>query len=255
MKTAFIHRISKGSKFNQIYIPKEMDSSFKVGSLVEISLIKRKIYASKNFSLIEFKQTLIDEIFSSLSNFNEIQQIFIVGSFLTKKEDYNDIDILLITKEEISEKVHNFLTNKFNLKFHVICTTKHNLKELTKIDPLIRNMLHEYISTDKIILPKREIDKEHLKFLLMMPEDLLEVNVSGKEYYNSLRRLLAIEKFLENKDENPEKIEIELKAILEDKLLFLLKNNEIIEGNALKKIRETIKNKLDKIKRILNGQK
>ena len=253
METTFKHRISKGSRFNQIYIPKEMERTFKVGNLVEIRLIEKELFYSKNLKLGEFKEKLIKEIFSFLSQYKQIEQSYIVGSFLTSKADYNDIDIILIAKKDIKE-VHNYLTDKFNLKFHVICMTKENLEKLLRIDPLTRSMFYYCASHDKLPEFKKEIDKKHLQFLLMMPEDLLEINTSSKLYYDSLRRLLTIEKFLENKSEDPQEINRELQKLIKPNMLLSLKANEIIEGKALEEIRDIIKSKLKIIKGIIKGR-
>ena len=255
METKFIHRVSKGSRFNQIYIPKEMESSFKVGDMVEIKLIEKKLFYSKNLRLGEFKEKLIKNILSALSTFNEIEQIFIIGSFLTTKADYNDFDIVLIAEKDISNKIYAYLTDKFNLKFHVICISERNLEKLLKIDPLTRSMFYYYVSSSRIPEHKREINKKHLNFLLMMPEDLLEINISGKAYYDSLRRLLAIERFLANKDEDPLQINDELKELMSPNLFLSLKNNESIEGHALEETRKIIKEKINKIREFLNEQK
>ena len=78
----FIHKISKGSRFNQIYIPKEMNSVFGIGDVVEIKLLSKKesFYYSKNLKkLTNYKENLVKEIFSSLASFSDIRQVFIVG--------------------------------------------------------------------------------------------------------------------------------------------------------------------------------
>lgn len=105
-KSAFRHRVSKGSRFNQIYIPTGMAEIFEVGDLVKIRLImkKERVYYSENLRKLgrisEFKENIIKQIFSLLEKFKEIKQAFVVGSFLTEKADYNDIDIM---SEEIEE--------------------------------------------------------------------------------------------------------------------------------------------------------
>src|SRR3989344_8304572 len=99
----FVHKISQGSKFNQIYVPREAEKEFEVGDLVEVKLLKKKIglyYSQKSIELSKFKGKLINEIFAFLSENKKIKQVFIFGSFLTKKIDYNDIDILVIAEKE-----------------------------------------------------------------------------------------------------------------------------------------------------------
>ena len=254
----FIHRISKGSRFNQIYVPKEVESEFEVGDIVEVRLMKKKqnLYYSSNLpKLSEFKKKLIKDVFYLLSQFKEIKQIFIFGSFLTQKIEYNDIDILILTEkddEKFEKNIYNKLTEEFNLKFHVICIEKDKLRELLKINPLIRSMFYYYVSNKKFELPKEtSIDEKHIRFLLMMPEDLLEIRLNSKVFYDNLRRLISIEHFLENKDENPNKVNDELKELLGETLLSDMRANNEIDETTIKKLRTIIKVKLKKIKNLL----
>ncbi|MEK6889432.1 MAG: hypothetical protein AABW80_04990 [Nanoarchaeota archaeon] len=252
----FTHKVSKGSAYNQIYIPRRMETHFEVGDIVEIKLIRKNdnlyYHNIKESNLSEFKRKLIANIIQELNKFKEIEQIIFTGSFLTSKIDYNDIDIILITDKKesnIEEKAFNHLTDIFNLKFHIISINKSNLSHLLKICPLTRSMFHFSISNKKIILNKeREINKPHLNFLLMMPEDSISLNLSSKTLYNSLRRLIAIANFLSNKDENPQEIDLEIKFLIKEVLFSQIKSNEAIDKSQESKIKSIIKEKLNKIK-------
>ncbi|MEK6885030.1 MAG: nucleotidyltransferase domain-containing protein [Nanoarchaeota archaeon] len=252
MKSQFIHKVSKGSRFNQIYIPKNVEG-FEVGDTVEVRLLKKytSLYYSHNLKISEFKEKLITNIFSFLSQFKEISQIFIFGSFLTTREDYNDIDILIITPKEIKkieERIYNDITNKFNLKFHIISISERQLNNLVHTCPMTRSMLYSFVSNKKFSLPSEtRLDKNHIKFLLMMPEDLLDIKINSKVYYDNIRRLITIERFLEKKDADPLRISSELERVLEKNILKLTKDNESINENILKKLKEVIINKLKNI--------
>lgn len=251
----FVHKVSKGSRFNQIYVPKDMENIFEVGDIVEVKLLKKNIqlFYSKNIQkLSEFKERLIKEIFFILKDLKEIKQIFIVGSFLTQRIEYNDIDVVIMTdNKKIEEIVYNKLINKFNLKFHVISITKNDLMSLEQICPLTRSMFYYNISNKKFEILNKKIDKKHIKFLLMMPEDLLEINVNSRVFYDNMRRLMTIERFLENKDGDPSKIDDELKILVGEFLFLQIRNNENIDKKIIKKLREIIKVKLDKINKLL----
>jgi len=252
----FVHKVSKGSRFNQIYVPKEMESVFDIGDIVEVRLLEKslKLCYSKNLlKLTEFKEKLISEIFSFLSKFKEIEQIFVVGSFLTQKIEYNDIDIVVITdNKKIEETVYNKLVDRFNLKFHVISISKKNLSSLEQICPLTRSMFYYNISNKEFNLSlDKKIDKKHIEFLLMMPEDILEINVNSRVFYDNMRRLITIEGFLEGKDEDPIKVDDELKILIGELLFNYVKNNENLDTKEIKKLREIIKMKLVKINRLL----
>lgn len=255
----FEHKVSKGSRFNQIYIPKEMEAVFEVGDIVEVNLLKKKeqLYYSKTLRQVsEFKEKLIRDVFSYLANFPEIKQIFVFGSFLIEKIDYNDIDLLVILEKKepnIEEKIYNRLVNRFQLKFHIITISEDVLYNLIKICPLTRSMLHYYISNKKFETPlDKVLDKKHIKFLLMMPEDLLKISMSSRIFYDNIRRLITIKKFLENQEIDPVKINLELKSLLKNEFMHAqLKNNEEIDGETLGYLRKIIKKELNEIKKIL----
>ena len=249
----FVHKVSKGSRFNQIYVPKEMEKEFEAGDLVEVRLLekKAKLYFYNIKRINKFKEKLIREIFSFLSCFNEIKQVFAVGSFLTQKEDYNDIDLLIITKENSEEKNYNELINKFELRFHIIIIPEGRFLNLKKTCPLTRSMLYHNISNREFKSEKSKVDVKHIKFLLMMPEDLLKVKARSRAFYDSIRRLITIEKFLEDKEKSPLIINKEMEQIAGRDICLLIKNNEEVDRRILEKLREIIKIKLRDIKTIL----
>ena len=261
MEIKFIHKISKGSRFNQIYIPKEKDKEFEIGDLVEIRLLQKKnrLYYSKNLKkLSEFKERLISEIFRLLSGYGEIEQVFVFGSFLTMREDYNDIDILIISdKEKIEDKIYEDLADKFNLKFHLIRLTADELEKQIRICPLIRGMIHSSVSNEEIKnLSDRDINKDHIKFLLMLPQDVLNVDVNSKMLYDSLRRILVIESFLKNIDISMKEVSDKIISLIGDYLYNKIRKNEIIKRQENNMIKKVIKKRLKIINNLLkNGQK
>jgi len=248
----FIHKISKGSRFNQIYIPKEMNGVFEIGDVVEIKLLSKKeiFYYSKNLKkLSNYKEKLVKEIFSFLSDFSDIKHIFIIGSFLTNKIDYNDVDILLISNKNIEIEVYNKLIDKFNIKFHIISISEERFEYLQYSCPLTRSMLSYFVSNKEFNLPEEiKVDKNHIRYLLMTPEDLLKVNPGSRAYYDSIRRLITVENFLENKPVDILEISNQLTKIIGETLFFLIKGNEIIEKEQIEFLRGIIKRKLDLIK-------
>ena len=193
-----------------------------------------------------------------MQRFSEIKTVFIVGSFLYETV-YNDIDIIIITdkEEKISEKnIEDLLIKTFNQKFHALLFNEEKLKILIEKDPITRVMFNNYISNKKIDFDyKKKIDERHIKFLLMMPEDLLELNLPSKFFYDNLRRLVAIEEFLRNKDLEREKLLNLIGKEINTKLLDKIKNNEEINNKELNILREFIKKKIKDIKKMMkNGQ-
>jgi len=259
----FKKTVSKGSRFNQIYVPKNMENLIEVSDEVEVRLVKKHnvFYYSKCLSkLSEFKENLIKDVFSFLNeNFN-LGQIFIVGSFLTEKISYNDIDIVLTSEKSNSkfeEAAYSKLIEKFNLKFHILSINGKRFQNLLKICPLTKSMFSNFISNKPMKIPsERLIEQRHIKFLLMMPYDLLEIKLNSRAFFDNLRRLITIEKFLKNKNLSMADINGELKNLVENRLYAKIKNNEEIEENSINFLRNIMRTKLKIIESLIkNGKK
>ena len=243
----FIHKVSKGSRYNQIYVPQSM-GEFEVGDTVKVILLEKKarLFSSKNLDLSTFKEEIVAKIFKLLKG-----RAFIFGSFLFKKADYRDIDILVIGEDE--EKAYKILTEKLELKFHVISMKEDAFENLIKTCPLTRSMLSYFVSNKEFNLPKQEYDKKHIQFLLMMPEDLLKINAGSRAFYDSLRRLIAIERFLDGKNLNSSEIEKELEKLLKDLFKVMKENGSIIE-KQVDDVRKLIQMKLRIINKLMEAQ-
>ncbi|MDO8509398.1 MAG: nucleotidyltransferase domain-containing protein [Nanoarchaeota archaeon] len=255
----FIHRISKGSKFNQIYVPKEAEEKFEIGDLVEVRLLAKKtdLYFSRNsIKLTKFKEKLIKDIFAFLSKNTDIKQIFIFGSFLTKKIDYNDIDIMIVgEKDELMEnKIYEELIDEFNLKFHVLYIKEEKLENLLMTNPLIRNMIYYCVSNKKLkSLPEIEINEKDIRFSLMLGEDVLDVDVNSRMLYDALRRVLLIKYFVKKEDISLPEITQLIISLLGRNLYEDARKDSIVNESSRNKIKHIIeenikfiKNKLEK---------
>ncbi|MBW2988957.1 hypothetical protein KY358_01425 [Candidatus Woesearchaeota archaeon] len=257
-KLVFRKKVSKGSRFNQIYIPKCLENRISVGDEVEVRLVKKHIglYYSRGLGkLSAFKENLIRDIFSFLESFDKILNIFVVGSFLSMKIDYNDIDIVIITEERedgIEEQVYGKLIDKFNLKFHILNIGRKKLEYLLKACPLTRAMFSLYVSNKDVNLEKKKIiDKNHLSFLLMMPEDLLEIRLSSRVFFDNLRRLIVIEMFLDDKSLELEDVSSELSDLIGKRLYQRMKDNLEVEERVVGDMRAVIKAKLIRIRKMI----
>ena len=76
----------------------------------------------------------------------------------------------------------------------------------------------------------------------------MKVNPGSRAYYDSIRRLITIENFLENKPIDILEISSHLTKIIGETLFFLIKSNEIIEKEQIEFLRKIIKEKLSTIK-------
>ena len=184
-----------------------------------------------------------------MGKFKEIKQAFFFGSFLTKKVEYNDIDLLIVAENKrFDEIVYKEIIDKFNLKFHIISISEDKFFELSEICPLTRSMLSQSVSNKKFKMPEKRIDKKHIEFLLMMPEDLIKIRADSRVFYDNIRRLIVIEIFLENNEKSNKTAEKEMTESL-GKMFEKMKNNEEISDKEVEEIRKIIKNKLAKIRK------
>ncbi len=255
----FIHKVSKGSRFNQIYVPLDYSNEFEVGDFVEVKLLKKQIkifYSESMEKLNEFKEKLIKDIFNFLKKYHEIEQVYIFGSFLSKREDYNDIDVLIISEnEKLDNEIYEELVEKFNLKFHVITISMDKLEVQIKIDPMFRNIIYTSVSNKEIInLPQRKVDKNHIQFFLMYPEDSIKVNLESSSYYNAIRKVFVIECFLRKKEISSEDMKKEIISKLNPDIYKKIINNEILRKEELDKIKKVISNKLRNIYLLLKNE-
>lgn len=258
----FIHTISKGSRFNQIYIPKVYEKMFDVGDLVEISLIEKKkiFYSNSANKLSSFKEEIIRKIFSFLSSYKEIKKVFIFGSFLTKNTDYKDIDILILIdneNEKFEKNVFHSLSNNINLNFHLISLHNDRFNESMKNNPLMRNIVYFSISNKEFVkLPDIEINEKIISYELMFPEDILDVEVSSAMIYNSLRRVILIENFLNKKDILPQEIDKIISNLIDKELYENIKKDIPISKNKEVEIKNIIRKKIKEFHKIIkNGKK
>jgi len=298
-ETMFKKSVSKGSRFNQIYVPRSMDGIIGIGDLVEVRLLKKHqelFFSNKKIKLSDFKKRLIKDVFLELKRYKNIKSVFFVGSFLTKIVGYNDVDMVLVTdkkeskgfemseiatrnlpasarsKRAISEhaqehasrssaavldkKIKDELANKFNQNFHIILYTGKELRDLLAVCPLTIAMFTDFVTNKKTSFrEKTKLDKKHLLFLLMMPEDLLKIEMPSRVYFENLRRLTTIERFLENKSLDKQSIETDLRIQIKKELYNRLESDEAINDKELKSLREIINNKINKIKRRLEDGK
>lgn len=256
-ETIFKKNVSKGSRFNQIYVPRSMDGLIGAGDLVEVRLLKKcqeLFLSNKKIKLSDFKKRLIKDVFIVLKKYNNIKSAFFVGSFLTKIVGYKDIDITLITDKKGSgvflEKVKDELANKFNQNFHLISYTEKELRDLLAVCPLTIAMFTDFVSNKKASFrEKTKLDKKHLLFLVMMPEDLLKIEMPSRVFFENLRRLTTIEKFLEKKSLDRQSIENDLRIRIKKELYSRLKSDGAINDEELKSLRDIIHNKIKNIKK------
>ncbi|MCX6742566.1 MAG: hypothetical protein NTX24_05370 [Candidatus Pacearchaeota archaeon] len=229
-----ISRISKGSRMDQIYIPKNR-SGLNIGDYVIVRLISleergqlkkqekdlRKPFFYGINRIEPIKMEIINRIFGILDKF-QFENVIITGSLLEKGFNFNDIDLVLVSEEQDhgkKETIESQIMNSVGIKTHIIMLSKKTLISGLETDPIYESMISRCISRERIVFNyKRQILPRFLDLQLLKSKDLIknyqEYNGREKEYL--VKNLVSISLFLEGKrikqDEIARKIRAELKT-------------------------------------------
>ncbi len=227
-----VSRISKGSKMDQIYIPKNR-AGLNIGDYVVVRVVsleeqeqlkkheknlkKPFLYGINNIEPI--KMEIISRIFGILDKF-QFENVIITGSFLEKGFNFNDIDLMLVSEEENSAKkeiIESKIANSIGIKPHLIVLSKKILISRMETDPIYESMIGKCISRERIVFNyKRQILPRLLDLQLLKSKDLIgnfqEYNGQEKEYF--VKNLVSISLFLEGKKIKQEEIARKIKAKL-----------------------------------------
>ena len=254
-----IAKISKGTKMDQIYIPK-MREGLEIGSYVIIKKIEQKedhseinkpfFYGLK--SIEQIKLDIINKIFLLINKYiKNCDNIIITGSFLDLDFKFNDLDILLITNNRINKKLLNKnIKSKIGIKSHIIALSKKELQIGLSTDPLYILMLSKCVSMKRLIYKsKRKIDYKLLDLHLLKSEPLIHSFdiTNGNEKYYLTRNLIAINLFIEDKKITKELIDKEIKSVFDLESIEKIKNNLLDKKKFLSTYQEKYKETQNKI--------
>jgi len=259
-----IAKVSKGSKMDQIYLPKNR-IGITAGEYVIVSPLGGKIDEMKRnnefkplfYGLKEIepiKLMIINEIFSIISKENP-DNVMITGSFLEKGFRFNDIDILIIKEGKINPYLNEKIQNKIGINPHLIVIDNKSLLEGLETDPIYSMMLSKCISKERLIFKqKRKINPKLLDIQLLKSKSLIDNFdiLNGEEKYYLTLNMVSILLFIENK-----------KLTKEDADNYILKNlskideikYNLIGKDFIKKYNEIYKKTFSLILNRANEQK
>jgi len=235
-----IGKISKGSKMDQIYLPKNRES-LATGSYVLIKpleTIKQQIkpYFYNIKSIEPIKLQLINQILGIIDNYIKNENILISGSILDKGFNFNDIDVIIVAEEEVNgKKIKLLIEQKIKIKTHILIFDNKTLSKGLATDPLYQLICSRVVSKKRFIYPiKQEINYKILDLHLLKSKLLINSFdiLNGNEKYQLVRNLVAIYLFLENKKITQESVSREIKKQLADP--GKIKQN-LLDKNFLKK--------------------
>jgi len=258
-----ISKISKGSRMDQIYIPKNRQG-FSLGSYVVIQpLLKKETPAENPFfyhtgNLETLKVKIIDEIFYTIEkNIESYENIIITGSFLERGFRFNDIDVLIISDECIIERdCKKILEEHIGITIHLIIIDNKSFINGLRTDPLYQAMVSKCVSKKRFVYNVRnEFKYKILDLHLLKSKALIDSFdiLSGDEKYEMVRNAASIALFMDNKKISKENIDKFINTLFGKNMNKEIKENMIFDKQDFLRRYKSFHEAL--FKKILNGIK
>ncbi len=217
----FIGKVSKGSRMNQVYIPKHRLTP---GEYVLISPAIEKPAPSiftHNAELPDAKKLIIERVFAIIRENSEPENIFINGSFLDKGYGFDDLDIIIIGLKKNSAEIRKRIVEFSDIRPHLIFMDYRELQKSMNHDPVFELSMSRYVSMKRYVTrKKREIHYKFLDLALLKGKEFtnnFEV-LNNKEIYKYLRNIIAISLFLDGKALTYPKINKDIEQIFRIKI-------------------------------------
>lgn len=246
-----IAKVSRGSKMDQIYLPKNR-IGMTAGQYVVIAPLKERLVEEQKFkpffynlsNLEPLKLEIIHSIFNIIEKINP-ENIIITGSFLERGFRFNDIDILIIKEEKINpEPLKNKIEELLSIKTHILPLSAKTLISGLSTDPLYSLMLSKCISRNRIIFKsKRMINYKILDLQLLKSKSLIDNFdiLNGDEKYYLTLNLVSILLFIQNKKLSKDIINKKIEEIFKIKIKEI-KENTLQKNQFIKKYKEVYNN-------------
>lgn len=198
-------------------------------------LLDRLNYNPKSLSIDKKIKNLI---LKSLKDINEVEALILYGSIIqTGYQNYNDIDVLIITKEKIEnirERIKQIIAiektaKKLNLNLDIqIISKKGFLSSYSTSPTLIYQLKDSKIIYGKIKIPNKiSLSKIDLRMKLDW-SDIESVNSESKEIYKAIRNTFLV-RLLVQKIINNYQLSQAIIEELGSNLITKLKNNTASE--------------------------
>ena len=262
-----VSRISRGSKMDQIYIPKNR-SGLAIGSYVVVKdlvgaagISKEKLHFYGLKKVSQIKVLVIEEILKIIEQkIPKCENLFVTGSFLEEGFSFNDIDVLIVSESKVKDDlVVKEVLEKIGLKVHLIVISNKELIQGLETDPLYLMMLSRCVSKNRFVYKtEKRINYNLLDLHLLKSKSLIDNFdlLTGKEKYDSTRNLFAICLFLDEKKITSDEVDNEIIRQFRIKSVREIKQNVLDKQSFLKSYKMVYMRTFDKILRgIENGTK
>ncbi len=250
-------RISRGSRMDQVYIPKERTPGFEIGSTVLIQPVFEKAGQKPYYYNIRYlepvKITIIEEIFNYLGY---ADNAIITGSFVEEGFGFEDIDVIVVTGKKVdSESIENHFKTALGIKTQIIALNFKTLLKGVSTDPLFQMLVSKFVAKRRVLFRTARKVNYKLLDLHLLKSELLITNfyfLTGREKYKFVRNLFAITLFLDKKNISSEAVDSEINRCFGNGSVRSIKENMVgksflakykrLYGNTFKQIMNGVKN-------------
>lgn len=259
MEQILIKKISRGTRFNQVYLKKNEGLWFEPGRSVIISPLEGSIPADTqifeyNTSLDSIKKEIARKIFRIIGSICSYSNILITGSFLETGFGFDDVDIIILDPGPVQEDRLKSMIGEIGIKPHLMMMGRKSLDKGISRDPLFRMMAARYVSVRRILLKKeKSVDYRLLDIHLAKNRNLIDGYglLSIGQRKKLLRDFISIKLFAENKEVTTKDIEKEAERLFGKQIierLFYYADDE-----AKKKFLSVLKKEFNKLEGVLIG--
>ena len=252
-----ISRVSRGSKMDQVYLPKNR-FGLDIGSYVVVKQLEEektdeKLYFYDIEHIEPIKLDIIKKIIKIIDEKHIYENAIFTGSFLDNGFNFNDIDIILIgeNKPAIREEIER----RIGIKAHIIFIDNKSLNKGLSTDPIYQMMLSRCIAKKRFIYNlKNEINYKILDLHLLKSKTLIDNFdiLDGNEKYYLTRNLISILIYINggkiSKKIVDNKIKKEFGADAKE-----IKQNILDKNKFIKKYREIYKKTFDELMRLIKN--
>jgi len=260
MVKELVKKISKGTRFNQIYLQKSEGLGFESGKTVIIraladAIAKELPIFEYNVKLNSLKKEIVKTIFKIIDNNGSYDNIIITGSFLDEGFNFEDIDIIIINPKIDKSALKDSIRQSIGIAPHLILIDSESFNKGIRRDPLFRLMVDRYVSIKRAIFHKdKKANYKLLDIYLIKNRNLVDGYdlLSIKQRKKLLRDFISIKLFVDDKEVTIKNIKNEIERIF---------GNEVIEklfyygdGEAKQEFIANLKKEFNKLeKRILEN--
>jgi predicted nucleotidyltransferase len=227
-----VAKISRGTRMDQVYLPKERGPGLEVGTAVLVEPVRGKAAIRPFYynvkKLEPIKVAILETIFSYLESF---ENVIVAGSFLEEGFNFDDVDIIVVTREKANRKrIEEHFQRAIGVKTHIIAMDFKTLLKGIGTEPLFAMLVSQFVSRKRAIFnTRRTLNYKVLDLDLLESHTLLDNvgELTGNEMYKLTRNMVAVHLFVNGKKLSADAVNREIESYFGKGSVKLIKNTMV----------------------------